>query len=121
LTFELTSKNSRVAAVPSAVGRRLIITVLSALYAVVFGQGCIQWYYLVLSFVTKGDTRLSLYGISDANPSSVCIILSNVLGSMGLLLADGLLVCIFHMNHSESTSHSHKDMEMLPRLCGFMA
>ena len=96
---------------------RIITSTVSALYAVIVGQACIQWYYMNFTFVRNGDSRQSLFNLSFSNPSAACVIASNVLGSMGLLLADGLLVrsslllCRYVLN--VLLYYHHSDVEVL--------
>lgn len=112
---------TRIAAVQNPVGRRPIIAFLSALYIVILGQGCVQWYYLIFSFVTEGNTRLSIFVNSSGMLFPFSLILLNVLWNMALLLADGLLVCMIYACPVEGNTHNEGDLEMFSRLCTVLA
>ncbi|KAF9549083.1 hypothetical protein CPC08DRAFT_794202 [Agrocybe pediades] len=66
--------------------------VLTALYTVILAQAGLEWSYMNATFIANNDTRLALLIGSNSNSSAASVITANVLGSAGLLLADGLLL-----------------------------
>lgn len=67
--------------------------------------------------MAEGDTRLSIFETSSDNSFPSCLILSDVLWIISLLLADGLLVCIIDAYHFYDNAHGEEDLEMFSRLC----
>ncbi|KAF9550057.1 hypothetical protein CPC08DRAFT_755197 [Agrocybe pediades] len=84
--------------------RGIIMGTITALFAFTMVDMCVQWYYMIREFTVPGDTRLSLFLQSATGVSAqpAVNLLTFVLGNVGNILADGLMLwrCFHASGHS---------------------
>lgn len=74
--------------------KRIVLGTLTILYGTTMGQALLSWYFIVNTFCTNGDSRLSIFidSAQGVSSSPTLSLMSLLLQSIGYLFADGLMV-----------------------------
>lgn len=99
---------------PANTSRLVILSTVSLLYLLCFGNFIFQWYFLDWSIIINGINRKSIFSSTEGGPPLIRVV-SVFFSFSSIFVSDGLLVGIFIFYYTVYLKFQI-DMEMLPRL-----